>query len=73
MELRRRYYLSEKIKENPEDYKDALNIVDTYRELHGKPYEGLIYKFASNFMNQNADRLYEVMNWNDKWTFEEEN
>lgn len=72
VELRRRYCLGEKIKERQQESIDVSDIVCIYKELLNEPYGDLIYKFASNFMNQNAACLSVVMNWNEQWTFEEE-
>lgn len=58
------------MKEKPEESIQVSDIVNTYRGLLNEPYGGLIYKFASIFMNENAGRLSVVMNWNEKWTFE---
>lgn len=70
VELRRRYCLSEKIKEKHKDSIEVSDIVGIYRELISDPYGSEIYKFAGNFMNKNADWLSVVMNWKEQWTFE---
>ncbi|KGK81146.1 hypothetical protein [Clostridium sp. HMP27] len=70
VELRRRYCLGEKMKERQEERIEVSDIVKVYRELVNEPHESLIYEFASNFMNQNADWLSVIMNWKEKWIFE---
>lgn len=70
VELRRRYCIGEKIKERKQETITVPDIVSTYEQLLHEPYGSLIYEFASNFMNQNADWLSIIMNWNEKWTFE---
>lgn len=70
VELRRRYCLGEKIKERQQETIAVSDIVNVYGELVNEPHESLIYEFASNFMNQNADWLSVIMNWKEKWTFE---
>ncbi|MFL0269362.1 hypothetical protein [Candidatus Clostridium radicumherbarum] len=71
-ELRRRYCLGEKLKDRQQESIEVSDIVSTYTELLNEPYVSLIYKFTSNFMNQNADWLSVVMDWKEQWTFEEE-
>lgn len=70
VELRRRYCLGEKIKERQQETIAVSDIVNVYGELVNEPHQSLIYEFASNFMNQNADWLSVIMNWKEKWTFE---
>lgn len=70
VELRRRYCISEKIKERQQEAITISDIVNTYEELLHEPYGSLIYEFASNFMSENADRLSVIMSWNERWTFE---
>lgn len=70
VELRRGYCLGEKIKDRQQETIEISDVVNAYEELLNEPHRELIYEFASNFMNQNADWLFVIMNWKEKWTFE---
>lgn len=72
VELRRMYCLGEKMKEMGQKKVEVSDIINTYGMLMNEPDGSLIYKFASDFMNQNADGLSILMNWKEKWTFDEE-
>ncbi|GLC31216.1 hypothetical protein bsdE14_26260 [Clostridium omnivorum] len=70
VELRRKYCLGENIKDRQQETIEISDVVNAYEELLNEPHGRLIYEFASNFMNQNADWLSVIMNWKEKWTFQ---
>lgn len=71
VELRLRYLLHDETNKKAKGTLELSDIITTFEMLNNETYKGLIYAFVSKFMNENSERLSEIMNWKEKYTYEE--
>lgn len=73
--VRGRYYYNDEVKDKHFNLLDSVVVNDTSNTLEliqTEEYEYLIKEFAKKFMDDNSEKISDIMGWKDEWEVEEE-